>query len=207
MADATGRAGTAGTAGTTGTTGAVEAAGTTGAESPGTPTGATNNSGKAPSQATLIGGTSLSALLSRAKRGGTTSDPEAPASEPNRATVVTDPASGEKLELNRRKILDYIGQERPRLYAFFEQLQIDGHTLRLSVPSEALREEILRNKTEILGHIAALAGIDGALEFEIKVSEEIRATRPIKLEDRIRYMTEKNPLLNELRKALDLEAE
>ena len=209
MADATGRAGTTGTdaTGRAGTTGAVEAAGTTGAESPGTPTGATNNSGKAPSQATLIGGTSLSALLSRAKRGGTTSDPEAPASEPNRATVVTDPASGEKLELNRRKILDYIGQERPRLYAFFEQLQIDGHTLRLSVPSEALREEILRNKTEILGHIAALAGIDGALEFEIKVSEEIRATRPIKLEDRIRYMTEKNPLLNELRKALDLEAE
>ena len=209
MADATGRAGTTGTdaTGRAGTTGAVEAAGTTGAESPGTPTGATNNSGKAPSQATLIGGTSLSALLSRAKRGGTTSDPEAPASEPHGATVVTDPASGEKLELNRRKILDYIGQERPRLYAFFEQLQIDGHTLRLSVPSEALREEILRNKTEILGHIAALAGIDGALEFEIKVSEEIRATRPIKLEDRIRYMTEKNPLLNELRKALDLEAE
>jgi hypothetical protein len=40
-----------------------------------------------------------------------------------------------------------------------------------------------------------------------QINEEIRAARPIKLEDRVKYMTEKNPLLAELRRALDLEVE
>ena len=55
--------------------------------------------------------------------------------------------------------------------------------------------------------IAELAGITGAIELEVVVNEEIRAARPIKLEDRVKYMTEKNPLIAELRKALDLEVE
>ena len=38
-------------------------------------------------------------------------------------------------------------------------------------------------------------------------SSLIRAARPIKLEDLVRYITEKNPLVAELRKALDLEVE
>ena len=41
----------------------------------------------------------------------------------------------------------------------------------------------------------------------LRKNEQIRAARPIKLEDRVRYMTEKNPLVAELRKALDLEVE
>mgnify|MGYP006978897590 CR=1 FL=1 len=40
------------------------------------------------------------------------------------------------------------------------------------------------------------------LELDVTVNEEIRAARPIKLEDRVKYMTEKNPLLAELRRAL-----
>lgn len=39
------------------------------------------------------------------------------------------------------------------------------------------------------------------------VNEQVRATRPIRLEDRVKYLTEKNPLVAELRKALDLEVE
>ena len=73
--------------------------------------------------------------------------------------------------------------------------------------SEALREEILRNKTELLLRIAETSGVQGMLELDVTVNEEIRAARPIKLEDRVKYMTEKNPLLAELRRALDLEVE
>ena len=58
-----------------------------------------------------------------------------------------------------------------------------------------------------LMRIAELAGIEGMIELEVTVNEEIRAARPIKLEDRVKYMTEKNPLLAELRRALDLEVE
>ena len=77
----------------------------------------------------------------------------------------------------------------------------------MSVPTAALREEMLRTKTEMLMRIVELAGIHGTIDLEVKVNEQIRASRPIKLEDRMRYITEKNPLVAELRKALDLEAE
>ena len=77
----------------------------------------------------------------------------------------------------------------------------------MSVPTAALREEMLRSKTEMLMRIVELAGIHGTIDLEVKVNEQIRASRPIKLEDRMRYITEKNPLVAELRKALDLEAE
>ena len=81
------------------------------------------------------------------------------------------------------------------------------NTISVSVPTTELREEILRSKTGMLMRIAELAGIEGMIELEVIVNEEIRAVRPIKLEDRVRYITEKNPLVAELRKALDLEVE
>ena len=158
------------------------------------------------SAATLIGGASLSSLLSQARR-GTAPEPTTEAAERSESAVTIDPASSEKLEGNRVAILDYIRQERPRLYAFFEQLRIEGHTLRLAVPTEALREEILRSKLEMLTRIAAIAGVKGALDVEVALDERIRAARPIKLEDRLRHMNERNPLLGELRRELDLEVE
>ena len=160
----------------------------------------------AANRATLIGGTSLSSLLSQARRGpaAETAPEHAEQAQP---LVAIDPASAAKLENSRAAILAYIRQERPRLYAFFEQLRIEGHTLRLAVPSEALREEILRNKLEMLTHIVAIAGVEGALELDVEVDEQIRAARPIKLEDRLRHMNERNPLLAELRRELDLEVE
>ena len=91
--------------------------------------------------------------------------------------------------------------------AAFEQMQFIGNTICVSVPTAALREEMLRSKTEMLMRIVELAGIHGTIDLEVKVNEQIRASRPIKLEDRMRYITEKNPLVAELRKALDLEAE
>ena len=122
------------------------------------------------SAATLIGGASLSSLLSQARRGAapeTTTE----AAERSESAVTIDPASSEKLEGNRAAILDYIRQERPRLYAFFEQLRIEGYTLRLAVPTEALREEILRSKLEMLTRIAAIAGVKGALDVEVALDE------------------------------------
>ena len=154
----------------------------------------------------LIGGASLSSLLSQARRGAAPETAPEAAEQPQPAVTI-DPASGQKLESGRTAILDYIRQERPRLYAFFEQLRIEGHTLRLAVPTEALREEILRSKLEMLTRIAAIAGVEGALELEVTINEQIRAVRPIKLEDRLRHMNEKNPLLAELRRELDLEVE
>ena len=118
-----------------------------------------------------------------------------------------DPECERKLERAREKILNLIRERRPRFVPAFELMRVQGNTISLSVPTSELREEILRSKTGMLMRIAELAGITGAIELEVVVNEEIRAARPIKLEDRVKYMTEKNPLIAELRKALDLEVE
>ena len=144
-------------------------------------------------------GTSLSELLA-------TTDP-AVAEEATAAAPVIDPQSEAKLQRAREAIFALIREKRPRFVAAFEQMQFIGNTICVSVPTAALREEMLRSKTEMLMRIVELAGIHGTIDLEVKVNEQIRASRPIKLEDRMRYITEKNPLVAELRKALDLEAE
>ena len=154
----------------------------------------------------LISGASLSELLASA--GGDPdeelSDGETP-DEPE--TVRIDPDCAEKLEHARGRILNLIKEKRPRFVPAFELMTFRDNTISVSVPTTELREEILRSKTGMLMRIAELAGITGAIELEVVVNEEIRAARPIKLEDRVKYMTEKNPLIAELRKALDLEVE
>ena len=98
-------------------------------------------------------------------------------------------------------------ERRPRFVPAFELMTVRDNTISLSVPTSELREEILRSKTGMLMRIAELADITGAIELEVVVNEQIRAARPIKLEDRVKHMTEKNPLIVELRQALDLEVE
>ena len=187
------------------------AAGTaTGAET-GTVTGAaagTTATGTARRTATarrpLVSGTSLSAMIAAA--GAPESDP-AEVEKAVTAAPVIDPASAEKLEAARDRILQLIRERRPRFVAAFELMTVRGNTLSVSVPTTELRDEILRSRTAMLTRIARLAGIEGALELEVTVNEQVRATRPIRLEDRVKYLTEKNPLVAELRKALDLEVE
>lgn len=152
----------------------------------------------------LVSGTSLSAMIAAA--GAPESDP-AEAEKAVTAAPVIDPASAEKLEAARDRILQLIRERRPRFVAAFELMTVRGNTLSVSVPTTELRDEILRSRTAMLTRIAELAGIEGALELEVTVNEQVRATRPIRLEDRVKYLTEKNPLVAELRKALDLEVE
>jgi len=156
------------------------------------------------SAAVRIGGAPLSALLDRAKKGPEPEKAETPNAEP---VETFDPQSGSKLSAARASIVDYIREQRPRFAGPFERMILDGHTIRISVPSQSLHDEMLRSKTEILTRIAELAGIGGSLRIEVSVDEAVQDVRPIKLEDRIRYLTEKNPMLSDLRKTLELEAE
>ncbi len=158
-----------------------------------------------PARRPLISGTSLSELLASAGSNPDEEPSEQETAEPEVATI--DPECERKLERARKKILNLIRERRPRFVPAFEPMRVQGNTISLSVPTSELREEILRSKTGMLMRIAELAGIMGTIELEVVVNEEIRAARPIKLEDRVKYMTEKNPLIAELRKALDLEVE
>ncbi len=118
-----------------------------------------------------------------------------------------DPHCAEKIEAHRAQVIATIREERPRFVATFEQMTLRGNTIALRVPSRELHDEILRNRTLLLTLIARTAGVEGSIELEVGIDEELRAARPIKLEDRVRHLTEKNPLLSELRKELDMEVE
>ena len=136
--------------------------------------------------------------------------PAAVAEEPEKrepASMEVDPECTAKLERCREQILALIRSRRPRFVAAFEQMTFHDQTIQVRVPTQELHDEILRSRTAMLLRIAQMAGITGRIELEVTVDEQIRAKRPIRLEDRLKYLTEKNPQLAELRRALDLEVE
>ena len=156
------------------------------------------------SRRSLISGTSLTELLASGSAGpADTGSEESDAAKP----VTVDPQCERKLEAAREPILRFIREQRPRFVAAFEQMLFRGNTISVGVPTSDLREEILRNKTGLLLRIVEIAGITGTVDLEVIVNEQIRAARPSKLEDRVKSMADKNPLLAEFRKALDLEVE
>ena len=133
---------------------------------------------------------------------------EKPKQEEKKVTQTSfDPQSEQKIAERRGAVIEAILRERPRFVVAFENMTVAAHTITVEVPSQTLYEEIMRSKTEVLLIIARTAGITGSLELEVKVNEQIKVSRPIKLEDRIKHMTEKNPLVLELKKELDMEYE
>jgi DNA polymerase-3 subunit gamma/tau len=120
---------------------------------------------------------------------------------------VIDPNTEQKLRVAATAILAMVRIERPRFYPSFERMELVGNEIRISVPSHELHDEIMRNRTALLLQIARKASVEGALELVVAINEEIRAEKPIKLEDRVRYMAERCPRLGTLRTALDMEVE
>ena len=79
--------------------------------------------------------------------------------------------------------------------------------IKIRVATEELHDEIRRNQLGLLTQIARIAEVNGMIELDVQIDAEVRAERPIKLEDRVRHLTEKNPLFTELRQLLDMEVE
>ena len=152
---------------------------------------------------TSLSGFSLSSLMSSSSQSAEQKQEEQQPTE----QIHYDPATELKVTTHREAVIAAILEERPRFVVAFEKMKVKDHTILLEVPSQTLYEEIMRSKTEILLQIVRTAGIDGSLDMEIKVNEEIKVARPIKLEDRIRHMNEKNPHLAELKRVLDMEYE
>ncbi len=109
-----------------------------------------------------------------------------------------------KLEAARTKILEYISQWRPRFVATFEMMTFSGGVINIAVPTSELEEEILRSQSELLLRIIDIAGVKGTIDLRVELNEQIRASRPIRLEDRVAHIISRNANVEELRKRLDL---
>ncbi len=120
---------------------------------------------------------------------------------------VVDPETEQKLNDAKVEIIRYLADWRPRFKAFFESMHIEGYRIHIEVPTEDLEMEIRRGETELLTQVIQIAKLQGVIELEVTVVEEVTIKRPIKLEDRIAHFSQLNPLIVELTKALDLQVE
>ena len=118
-----------------------------------------------------------------------------------------DPKAEEKLSASRAGLMEQIREMRPRFAAVFEGMSFRGETISVHVPTPDLEEEILRSKTELLTCFKEISGVEGLLQLEVILDEELKPNTPIRLEDRQAWLVEQNPTLHELKKLLQLEAE
>jgi DNA polymerase-3 subunit gamma/tau len=121
-------------------------------------------------------------------------------------TPVDDEAQA-KIERFRDKFIAKLAGVRPRLGVVYETMEAEGNHVKVRVASEALSDEVLRHRTETLSLLATVAGIHGPIELDVTVDETLKASKPIKIEDKIAYLAERNAAFDQLRRTLDMDIE
>ena len=155
---------------------------------------------------TRVGGLSLNNLLGGGAKTATELIAEAEAESKNVVSAI-DPACQEKIMLAKERIIEALTRTRQRYGVFFDAMRVDGNVVRVSVPSEPLASDIMRDKAELQKIFAEHSGAVGLIEIEVTVNERVRISRPITLEDRLRHLMEKNERLKEMIETLELDAE
>ncbi|MBQ6690368.1 MAG: DNA polymerase III subunit gamma/tau [Rikenellaceae bacterium] len=154
---------------------------------------------------TSISGASLASLLSKASTKSSDESAEQAATNP---LVSIDPLTEQKIANTRERFIAKLREQSVRMALAFDTMRVDGNRLTIEAESEVLEDEIRHHKSAVLHLLAETAGVNGSIELEIVRPEvEYRAPKPIRVEDRMAYLAEKNPLVAKLRKALELELE
>ena len=154
---------------------------------------------------TSISGASLASLLSKASTKSSDESAEQAATTP---LVSIDPLTEQKIANARERFITKLREQSVRMALAFDTMRVDGNRLTIEAESEVLEDEIRHHKSAVLHLLAETAGVNGSIDLEIVRPEvEYRAPKPIRVEDRMAYLAEKNPLVAKLRKALELELE
>lgn len=105
------------------------------------------------------------------------------------------------------KLSEELLEERPRLAAAFKDVTVVGNSVNFTVSNETLKDEIEWNTIDLKKRLCEIGKFSGEIDFVIEVTEDDRPMRPIKAEDKLKYLVDKNPLLTEFRKSLNLDIE
>jgi hypothetical protein len=145
----------------------------------------------------MLGG-SLSELLNKVSN---------PTDGESKAAIVIDPESEAKMKAVKAQIVSKMCSDRPRFVSAFEVIDFEGNVVKLSVPSEALKDELIGERFWILKAIAELAGVKGSLDMKIEIKEMDFKLKPIKLEDRVAHIRKVTPEFDYMQKAFDMDVE
>lgn len=108
-----------------------------------------------------------------------------------------------------KRLTEEMMHERPRIGIFCQDAQVEGNLVRMVVPNESAYDELSNCLTALKSRLGELSDVHVPIQIQIQV--DIKAStqglKPIKVEDRLRYLTEKNPVLTRLRKELELDVE
>ena len=110
---------------------------------------------------------------------------------------VEENISPDRIERGCALLTAELAKQRPRLSVVFQDASVVGGKVLLKVPNESLYDEVMNNLTDIRKRLGELSGVRTPVDFEVVV----------KVEDRLRYLSQKNPLIGKLRQALDLDIE
>jgi hypothetical protein len=121
--------------------------------------------------------------------------------------IVIDEDSEAKMLQEKGAIIKRMCADRPRFISAFENIEFEGNVVKLAVPSEALRDELLGERFWILKGIAEMANVKGSLDMKIEIKEIDFKLKPIKLEDRVAHIRKVMPEFDYMQKALDIDVE
>ena len=121
--------------------------------------------------------------------------------------IVVDEESEAKMLKEKEAIIKRMCADRPRFISAFENIEFEGNVVKLAVPSEALRDELLVERFWILKAISEMAGIKGFLDMKIEIKEIDFKLKPIKLEDRVAHIRKVMPEFDYMRTAFDIDVE
>ena len=127
--------------------------------------------------------------------------------ESSAVQIVIDKDSEAKMLKAKAEIVKKMCEERPRFVSAFENIEFEGNMVKMAVPSDALKEELIAQRWEILTGIAAMAGVKGSLDMKIEIKDIDFKLKPIKLEDREAHIQKVTPEYDYMCKVLELMTE
>lgn len=133
---------------------------------------------------------------------------EEKAAEPEQPETSAEPDA--EVEKKLAKACRTLGEQfsdmgRPRLAIAFARTTVSLNRVGLTVPNENLKEEVERNMLDLKKRLTTLAGIRCAIEFDIRVEADNSFDKPIKAEDKLKFLSDQNENLAAFRKALNLD--
>ena len=147
----------------------------------------------------LSGRSILSLLGSRPDDDSLASDDGPDESDGDAEDEVEENISPDRIERGCALLTAELAKQRPRLSVVFQDASVVGGKVLLKVPNESLYDEVMNNLTDIRKRTP--------VDFEVVIEASREGLKPVKVEDRLRYLSQKNPLIGKLRQALDLDIE